>query len=159
MIRGMTRVEVETLPFITVIPRSRKEEAATERVLLECSRGFSPCVEDRSENDAFLCVIDVVGTEKLFGPPEALARDLLAHVRAVGVIACVAVSRNIHAASALAKGLSWRTSLKIISIGEEGTALASPPLTVLDLTEEQLELSLYGAFVHWECWQICLRKT
>jgi protein ImuB len=87
MVRSMTRVEVETLPFITVIPRSHKEEAATERVLLECSRGFSPCVEDRSENDAFLCVIDVVGTEKLFGPPEALARDLLAHVRAVGVIA------------------------------------------------------------------------
>jgi protein ImuB len=145
MVRGMTRVEVDTSPLITVIPRSHKEEAATERVLLECSRAFSPRVEDKSENDAFLCVIDIVGAEKLFGPPETLARDLLARVKALGVIACVAISRNIHAASALAKGLSWRSPLKIISTGEEGAALASLPLTVLDLTEEQQEtFSLWG---------------
>jgi protein ImuB len=145
MVHGMTRVEVDTFPLITVIPRSHKEEAATERVLLECSCAFSPRVEDKSENDAFLCVIDIVGTEKLFGPPEALARDLLARVRALGVISCVAVSRNIHAASALAKGLSRRTPLKIISPGEEGAALASLPLTVLDLTEEQQEtFSVWG---------------
>jgi protein ImuB len=86
-----------------------------------------------------------VGTEKLFGPPEALTRNLLAHFRALGVQACVAVSRNIHAATVLVKGLSPQTSLKIIPTGEERAALASLPLTVLDLTEEQEEtFSLWG---------------
>jgi protein ImuB len=61
------------------------------------------------------------------------------------VQACIAVSRNINAAATLVKGLSQRTSLKIIPTGEESVALASLPLTVLDLTEEQEEtFSLWG---------------
>jgi protein ImuB len=80
-----------------------------------------------------------LGTRKLFGPPEALPRNLLARFRALGVLACIAVSRNINAAAALVKGLSQRTSLKIIPTGEESVVLASLPLTVLDLTEEQEE--------------------
>ena len=143
--RNMTRVDVDTFPSVTVFTRSHKEEAATKRILLECLGTFSPRVEDKSEGDAFLCVIDTVGTEKLFGPPEALTRNLLAHFRALGVQACIAVSRNIHAATALVKGLSPRTSLKIIPTGEERAALASLPLTVLDLTEEQKDIfSLWG---------------
>jgi protein ImuB len=59
--------------------------------------------------------------------------------------ACITVSKNIHAAIALVKGLSPQTSLKIIPTGEERAALASLPLTVLDLTEEQEEtFSLWG---------------
>jgi protein ImuB len=143
--RNMTRVDVDTFPSVTVFTRSHKEEAATKRVLLECLGAFSPRVEDKSGDDAFLSVIDTVGTEKLFGPPEALTRNLLAHFRALGVQACVAVSRNIHAATVLVKGLSPQTALKIIPTGEERAALASLPLTVLDLTEEQEEtFSLWG---------------
>jgi protein ImuB len=56
-----------------------------------------------------------------------------------------AVSRNVNAAAALAKGQSSRTALKIIPVGEETAALASLPLSVLDLTEEQREtLSMWG---------------
>jgi protein ImuB len=143
--RNMTRVDVDTFPSVTVFTRSHKEEAATKRILLECLGAFSPRVEDKSGDGAFLCVIDTVGTEKLFGPPEALTRNLLAHFRALGVQACTAVSRNIHAATALVKGLSPQTSLKIIPTGEERAVLASLPLTVLDLTDEQEEIfSLWG---------------
>ncbi len=79
------------------------------------------------------------------GLPEALTRNLLAHCRALGVQACSAVSRNIYAATALVKGLSPQTFLKIIPTGEERAALASLPLTVLDLTEEQEKtFSLWG---------------
>jgi protein ImuB len=39
--RGMTRVEVETFPAVTVLARLDKEEAATKSVLLECAGGFS----------------------------------------------------------------------------------------------------------------------
>jgi protein ImuB len=96
---NMTRVEVDTFPSVTVLTRSPKEEAATKKILLECLGAFSPCVEDKSGDGAFLCVIDILGTEKLFGPPEAPTRNLLARFRALGVQVCIAVSRNINAGS------------------------------------------------------------
>jgi protein ImuB len=61
------------------------------------------------------------------------------------VQACIAISRNIHAATTLVKGLSPQTSLKIVPTGEERAALASLPLTILELIEEQEEtFSLWG---------------
>jgi protein ImuB len=136
---AMTRVEIDTYTLIRVLQRSRKEEAATKVVLLESVGVFSPRVEDRSEDGTFICFVDILGTEKLSGPPEVLIRNLLMGVRKNGVTAHVVVSRNANAAAALAKGLTSRTALKIIAEGEEATVLASLPLSVLELTEEQRE--------------------
>jgi protein ImuB len=142
---GMTQVETDTFSAVTVLSRSRKQEAATKTVLLECAGAFSPRVEDRNEDSAFLCVIDITGTESLFGPPESLAKNLLTRVKGLGVSACIAVSRNFHASVALAKGMSLRGTVKVISAGEESTALASLPIAVLDLTEDQTEIfNLWG---------------
>ena len=99
----MTRVEVDTFSSVIVLPRSGKEETAAKAVLLECAGAFSPRVEDQSEDGIFLCVVDIAGTEKLFGPPEVLARKLLNRVKALGIMACVAVSSNFHAAVCLRK--------------------------------------------------------
>lgn len=141
---GMTQVEVETFPAVTVLSRSQKEEAAAKAALLECAGGFSPRVEDRTEDRAFLCVVDIAGTQALFGPPEALARSLLAHAGGLGITACAAVSGNFHAAVAVARA-PVPLSVRIIPAGEESTALAALPLTVLDLSEEQAEtFSLWG---------------
>ena len=141
--RGMTQVEVDTFPAVTVLTRSHKEEAAAKAALLECAGSFSPRVEDCSGDCAFVCVIDIAGTEKLFGPPESLARSLLARAGALGITACVAVSANFHAAVTVAKA-PLPLSVRVIPAGEESTALAALPLTVLDLTKEQTEI-----FVLW----------
>lgn len=142
---GMTAVEVDTFSAVNVLPRSQKEEAAAKTVLLECAGAFSPRVEDGSEDCTFLCVIDIAGTEKLFGPPNALAENLLSHVRALGIAACIAVSENFYAAVALAKGMSARSAVQVIPPGEESAVLAPLPVAVLDLTEEQAEtFSLWG---------------
>jgi protein ImuB len=141
---GMTQVEVDTFSDVTVLERSLKEEAATKKVLLECAGGFSPRVEDKSQDRAFLCVIDIAGTRGLFGPPETLARSLLTRVEALGITACVAVSGNFHAAVAVAKA-PLPLSVRVIPPGEESAALAALPLTVLGLTEKQAEtFSLWG---------------
>lgn len=143
--QGMTKVEVDTFSAVNILPRSQKEEAATKMALLECAGAFSPRIEDRSEDTAFLCVIDIAGTEKLFGPPEILAKKLLACVRALGIKARITVSGNFHAAAALAKGMPSQTAVQIIPAGEERVALASLPLSVLNLPEDQAEtFSLWG---------------
>ena len=142
--RGMTQVEVDTFADVIALPRSLGEESAAKAVLLECAGGFSPRVEDRSKDSSFLCVIDIGGTKGLFGPPETLARSLLARVRALGVTACVAVSGNFHAAIALARA-PLPLSVRFVPSGEESTALAALPLTVLDLSEQEAAtFSLWG---------------
>lgn len=143
--RGMTEVEVDAFPSVELLSRSLKEEAAAKAALLEYAGGFSPRVEDRSEDYAFLCVIDIAGTEKLLGPPEVLARSLLNQVKALGITGCVTVCSNFHSAVFLAKGLAPASSIKIVPPGKEPSALTSLPLTVLDLTPEQAEtFSLWG---------------
>jgi len=142
---GMTSVEIDTFPSVAVLTRSPKEELSAKAALLECAGTFSPRVEGRSEDRAFLCVIDIQGTEKLFGPPETVARNLLHRVKALGFAACATVSSNHHAAISLAKGLSPRTAVRVIPRGDEAATLASLPLKVLGLTEEQTEtFSLWG---------------
>jgi protein ImuB len=138
--RGITKVEVDTFPAVIMLPRSQNEEAAARMILLECAGAFSPRVENRMEDGAFLCVIDIAGTESLFGKPESLTRNLLTRVRALGIAACIAISSNFEASVSLAKGLSLRFPVQIVPAGEESTALAPLPLAILDLTEEQTEI-------------------
>src|SRR5215471_6173452 len=145
MTHGMTRVELDTFSAPVIQSRSHKEEMAVRSILLECAGAFSPRVEDRSEDTAFLCVIDIAGTKSLFGPPEMLVRNLLERVRSLGISARVTVSQNFHAAVCLARGLSHSTPFRVIEPGGEAAALASLPLTVFDLTEIQTEtFALWG---------------
>jgi protein ImuB len=145
MTHGMTRMEVDTFPASAVLTRSRNIERATKAILLECAGAFSPRVEERSEGTFFLCGIDISGTSGLFGPPEMLARSLFERVRAVGITARVTVSRNFHTAICVGRGQSPHIPFKVIAPGEEASALAPLPLTVLDLTETQAEVfALWG---------------
>lgn len=134
---GMTQVEVDTFPGVMAMTRSPKEEQVARATLLECAGCFSPRVEDRSGDRAFLCVIDIAGTGGLFGPPELLAQKLLSRMSALRMEACVAVSGNIHTAVAVAKSLSEQSQVQVVPPGEESAALAPLPLGVLDLDDEQ----------------------
>ena len=103
---GMTKLEMEMFPTALVLPRSRAEEAAARAALLECAGAFSPRVEDQSSDGYFTCVIDIAGTETLFGSPDALGERLLKKTQALGIHASIAISSNFHAARCLARGLS-----------------------------------------------------
>lgn len=118
----MTRVEVDTFPNPVVLSRSRETEMATKAILLECAGAFSPRVEERSQDTAFLCGIDISGSQSLFGPPEMLARSLVQRVRAIGIMARVTVSSNFQAAVCLAKGLSPSAAVRVVPPGEEAMA-------------------------------------
>jgi protein ImuB len=143
--RGMTRVELDTFPSLTVLIRSPTEEAAAKSAMLECAGAFSPSVEDVSDSNTFLCVIDIAGTEKLHGPPARLGKTLLARAGALGIASSVAIASNFHAAICLARGMWAKKRVVVIPQGAESAALMPLPLSVLDLSEEQAEtFSLWG---------------
>src|SRR6202167_4525270 len=138
---GMTKLEMEMFPTAVVLQRSRTEEAAARAALLECAGAFSPRVEDQSSNSCFTCVIDIAGTETLFGSPDALGESLLKKTQALCIRASIAISSNFHAASCLARGHSPGKSagIRVVPRGMECSALAPLPLTVLDLSPEHEE--------------------
>ena len=68
-----------------------------------------------------------------------LAKQIRQRARAVGIVASVTISANVHTAVCLARGLSGGTPIRIVPRGEESTALAPLPLAVLDITEPQSE--------------------
>ena len=136
--QGMTQVEMETFPQARILLRSRAEEATARNALLEFAGAFSPRVEDQSSDREFTCVIDIAGTEKLFGSPLRLAEALRARVQALAITARIAVSSNFHAAISLARGSS-KNRIAIIPAGQEAAILAPLPLSVLGLSEEMAE--------------------
>ena len=102
---GMTRLEAESIPGVLLLTRSEENESSARAVFLECAANFSPRLEDSSprSEDASLatactCVLDITGTDRLFGPPELLAERLRAALAAAGFRVSVAVSANFHAA-------------------------------------------------------------
>jgi protein ImuB len=138
---GMTRVEAETFPA-TLLARSHSEEQNARSALLACAARFTPRVEECGRGSTYLCVLDIAGTTQLFGPPARLAASLIERLRCVGLSAVVTVAANFHTARCLA--LARNSGVCVLSAGQERAALASLPLPVLDLSEQQAE-----TFVNW----------
>jgi len=134
---GMTRAELDVFPEVVLLPRSAAEEAGARSALLQAAAQFSPRVEDCSSGTSFCAILDIAGTEKLFGPPEKLGQKLLHAARILGIQASVVISANVHAAICMARSLPVR--IAVIPAGEEAAALARLPLEVLDLTPEHAE--------------------
>jgi protein ImuB len=144
IVPGMTKLEMEMFPTAVVLQRSRNEEAAARAALLECAGAFSPRVEDRSSDSYFTCVVDIAGTQTLFGSPDALGESLWKKTKDIGIHASIAISSNFHAARFLARGHS-STGVRVVPRGMECTALAPLPLTVLELSPEHAEtFSMWG---------------
>ncbi len=142
VIDGMTRVEAESFAGMVLLRRSLHEEAEAKAVLLGCAAKYTPSIEDASAGSAASCVLDLSGTEKLFGAPLALAEQLARELAGFGLRASIALSANFHTALAVARS---GPGITLIPPGEEQQALAPLLLSVLPLSPEQLEtLSLWG---------------
>ena len=133
---GMTRLEAETIAGVHLLSRSIETEAAACAVLRECAAHFSPRLEDVSTGTACGCVLDITGTERLFGPPEILAERLRAALMSSGLRVSVAVSSNFD--TARMKAAATR-GITVISHGQEAKALSKLPLSALGLAEEHAQ--------------------
>ncbi len=139
---GLTRMDVEELNGLLALLRSEQSEAAARAVLLECAAQFSPRIEEASEGTACAFVLDIAGTERLFGPPQRLAERLRAALLSAGFRASIAVSANYDAARMKAEDIRGIT---VIHEGDEANALAKMPLASLRLAYEHYEtFTLWG---------------
>jgi len=132
----MTRLEAESIQGLRLLPRSEETETAARAALLECAAHFSPRMEDVSNGTACACVLDIAGTERLFGPPEMLAERLRAALASAGFRASIAISANFH--TARLKAAATR-GITVIPRLDESTALSKLPLSVLGLDAEPAE--------------------
>ena len=69
----MTRVQVETCGRVCLRKRSLANENAAQAALLDCASGFSPRVESTAPGTV---VLDLAGTEKLFGALQNTAQKI-----------------------------------------------------------------------------------
>ncbi len=133
---GMMRVEAEAIQGLRLLSRSIECEIAAREVLLECAANFSPRIEVTGGDTWWACVLDIAGSERLFGPPATLAERMRVALVGAGFRASVAVSANFHAALLKAGASSGVT---VIIGGQEGAALANLPLNALNLSEKDAE--------------------
>jgi len=139
---GMTRLEAEGIGGLQLLSRSTEVEAAAYAVLLECAAKFSPRIEEASDGTGCALVLDITGTELLFGPPEKLAERLRDEMTTAGFRVSIATSTNFHTAQI--KATATR-GIAIIQKGEDARALEKLPIASLALTEEHKEtFALWG---------------
>ena len=139
---GMTQLEAESIEGLRLLRRSTEGEAAARAVFLECAAQFSPRIEEASNGTACAFVLDIAGSELLFGQPQQLAQRLRATLAAVGFRVSIAVSANYHAARIKA---AHCRGIEVIAVGVEANALASLPPTALNLATEDVEtFALWG---------------
>jgi protein ImuB len=88
---------------------------------------------DTSGGTACAFVLDIAGTERLFGPPAQLAERLRDELAEAGFRAAIAVSTNFD--TARMKAASMR-GVAVIAEGTEAEALTGLPIAALGLDEE-----------------------
>jgi len=139
---GITRLEAEGIRGLRLLPRSIESEAAARDVFLECAANFSPRIEVASADTHYACVLDISGTERLFGSPATLAQRMRDALAAAGFRASVAVSANFH--TSLLKAAA-SVGISVVPEGHEAVALANLPLDLLRLPEKEAEtLAIWG---------------
>jgi protein ImuB len=133
---GMTRVEAESIPGLRLLPRAPEIEDAASGVLLECASNYSPRIEERIADMQRACVLDIAGTQRLFGTPPILSGRIHESLAGAGFRAAIGVSANFHTAWLKAASSN---GIAIVANGREAEHLASLPLSVLELPEKEAE--------------------
>lgn len=130
----MTKLQVETCGRVWLRKRSHASEDAAQAALLDCATRFSPRVESTAPGTVML---DLTGTEKLFGRTQVLAQKIALQSGEVGFELNVAIAANPDSAFYAARGF---TGITIIPAGEEAERLSSLPVDVLSTTPEILDI-------------------
>jgi DNA polymerase-4 len=128
---------------------SRYREKSDE--IMKIFGDFSPVVEQLSIDEAFL---DITGTDKLFGPPEAAAKKLKEKIRTeTGLTVSTGVASNKYLAK-IASGMSKPDGLFVIKNDEEEKFMRSLPVTKIWGAGEKTQ-EIFNKYGLKKCEDIC----
>jgi protein ImuB len=131
---GITKAQAAQCPGIILRKRIPTQEQTAQDALIDCAFGFSPRVESTSSG---VVTLDITGTERIFGPPQKLLRELADRAAGMGLTVNAAAATNGGAAHIAAKGFAGIT---VVPKGNEADSLGRLPIEVLLLTEDQTEI-------------------
>lgn len=157
---GMTPLDAASIAGAVLLSQSAASETAARAVVLECAASFSPRIEEVSRGTACAFVLDIAGTERLFGPPTQLAERLRSALVDAGFHASIAISTNFDTARLKA---GTTRGITVIQHGEEAVALANLPIAEMRLEEESLEtfvlwgIRTFGALAKLPCAELVMR--
>lgn len=131
---GMTKFQVETYGGVMLRKRSLDSEDVAQIALVNCGNSFSPRVESTCTGTV---ILDLCGTEKLFGSLENVAHKIFTTAAEQGFDLRVAVAANPDTAMYAARGFAGIT---IIPPHQEAERLASLNVRLLPAMPETLEI-------------------
>lgn len=131
---GMTKLQVETCKGVSLRKRSADNEGSAQDALLDCAANFSPRIESTSPGTV---ILDLAGTEKLFGSPENTSCKIAVCARQIGFHLRIAIAANPDTALYAARGFAGIT---VIPAGHEANQLAPLGVGVLPAASELLEI-------------------
>ena len=129
---GMTKIQAEACPGITLRKRVAGDEELAQQVLIDCGFKFAFRIESTCPGTI---IIDLNGTERLLGPPQEIAEKIVDECRASFDIT-IGMAVNPDTALLAARGFAGTT---VIAPGEEASRLAPLPVSVLPADADILE--------------------
>lgn len=131
---GMTRLQAEACAELVIRKRQPAQEESAQQALLDCGIRFSPHLESTAPGTV---IVDLTGTERLFGSAHKLGRELARCAENCGFEVNVGIAANPDASLHAARGFS---GISILPAGEESVRLGPLPVEVLQPPEEILDV-------------------
>ena len=142
---GMTRTEAELLPGIQLLRKSEQEEKTTKSALLAYLSTLTPRIEEQSTKTECTFILDLLGTERLLGAPEAIATRIQYNASNLRLITYIAISHNFNASLCMARSAISRQIIVFKNIQTERNYLARLSLSTLSICEKHMDIfALWG---------------
>ena len=141
---GMKRTDLDGIDGVLVLRRSIAEEQSLRDALHTLAAHTTPRLESMDSDGVCCLVLDLAGTERLWGKPLQIAAQLQQQLRSLHLEASFALSQHFHTALLVARTMRLGSAPVSIAAGEERAALEPLPIAALEPTAEQAE-----TFARW----------
>jgi protein ImuB len=136
---GMTRVEAEQIPSVSLMRRAPSEERSLRNGMLALLGRYTPRIEDLASDTVCCFALDLAGTGRLIGAPLMVAQHMQQQLCSVGVSTAICISDHFETAHIVSRTLDSGSRPVLIPSGEEVATLASLPCSALEPDAELAE--------------------
>jgi protein ImuB len=136
---GITRVEAEQIPGISLLRRAPAEERSLRNAMLALLGRYTPRIEDLFSDIVCCFALDLSGTERLIGSPLIVAHHLQQQLCSIGVRSTACISGHLETAHIVSRTLETGSRPVLIPPSQEAASLAPLPCSALEPDAELAE--------------------